>query len=471
LKQFFDEFVYGSKPLPYPALGETKTLHPQITATDSIQILATYDGRGYLENCGCKVNQSGGVARLVSLVRSLRQTFHGPTFAISLGNAFPYDDQTLALDAVQQRETALYIGLLSDVGYDCAVIGESELLYGPQVFRNISATERVSFVSANLRSPQLDDLVAPSKNLESQGAKVLLVGVTAFPFEKIERVWRLRNPNSRFVDIKDAVTNSLRQRDSKELAIAAGAIRPSVGRRLLDMPDGPDVTISYDDNCLCSKQDSTSYHDISGFYKGRLALYAQLGTYGISKFVLYRDATGKIISFSERQIFLDDSVQSDISVRAAIDSFYMTAIKNIPTERNRSLNLWPEEVSAGATYVGAATCRPCHDEQYSQWQRTKHSAAIKTLLHAHRQYNSNCVVCHVTGGGQPSGFRYGDISSDLVNVQCEVCHGPGSRHAASAGTATLVAKPSEALCIQCHDQSHSTMDRQNFQSFYARVAH
>ena len=82
---------------------------------------------------------------------------------------------------------------------------------------------------------------------------------------------------------------------------------------------------------------------------------------------------------------------------------------------------------ANASYIGTDKCATCHNDpsnpHFSEWQLTKHAAN---------------------------------------NVTCERCHGPGSIHAASPGTAPIQADPttsniltlpnvtSPTVCAQCH---------------------
>ena len=58
------------------------------------------------------------------------------------------------------------------------------------------------------------------------------------------------------------------------------------------------------------------------------------------------------------------------------------------------------------TYVGAAACAKCHAAEFAVWNASKHSQAYKALEAAKRpalrQYDPECVVCHVTGWSQDS---------------------------------------------------------------------
>jgi hypothetical protein len=94
-----------------------------------------------------------------------------------------------------------------------------------------------------------------------------------------------------------------------------------------------------------------------------------------------------------------------------------------------------------ARYVGSEKCKKCHEAAYKVWKaeidaedgtKKSHSHAYASLEHAtrpgNRQYDPECVQCHVTGFGYLTGFRNETETAFLKDVGCEVCHGPGSPH-------------------------------------------
>jgi hypothetical protein len=108
-----------------------------------------------------------------------------------------------------------------------------------------------------------------------------------------------------------------------------------------------------------------------------------------------------------------------------------------------------------ATYIGAEACSNCHDKAYAFWQKTPHAGAYGTLVKAHKEYNLDCVSCHVTGYDKPGGSTV-THTKNLESVQCEACHGPGSRHEDKPDdTSALVRSPPKSLCApQCHHPPH-----------------
>ena len=92
-------------------------------------------------------------------------------------------------------------------------------------------------------------------------------------------------------------------------------------------------------------------------------------------------------------------------------------------------------------YVGAETCKTCHEEIYNAWEKTPH---WKTTLNK-------------AGGPSKQG--------------CEGCHGPGADHVAGGGDKTKIyvfegksREQTSARCLSCHGEAHE-------QSHFAESAH
>lgn len=83
---------------------------------------------------------------------------------------------------------------------------------------------------------------------------------------------------------------------------------------------------------------------------------------------------------------------------------------------------------ADQQYLGPKQCASCHFDQYMTWKQTKHPNVFE-LLPAKHQSDANCLQCHATGYGEPTGFKDKASTPVLAGVTCEKCHGPGSKHA------------------------------------------
>jgi 2',3'-cyclic-nucleotide 2'-phosphodiesterase (5'-nucleotidase family) len=119
----------------------------------------------------------------------------------------------------------------------------------------------------------------------------------------------------------------------------------------------------------------------------------------------------------------------------------------------------PQPAPEGSShYVGEVMCRTCHEQADQFWRSTQHAGAYATLSRQFKEFNLDCVSCHVTGYERPGGSTVTHVEN-LQNVQCESCHGPGSRHAESVGNTRLITlKPAESVCRGCHHTPHVADD-------------
>jgi len=157
-----------------------------------------------------------------------------------------------------------------------------------------------------------------------------------------------------------------------------------------------------------------------------------------------------------------------------------------------------------AEYVGVAKCKVCHSkaklggEEFQAWEQTAHAKALETLkpgakaeaksaanLDPQKDYSSDpaCLKCHSTGYGKPAAE-----GALLEGVQCEACHGPGSKYksptimskkkygedrdaARKAALAAGLVIPSEAVCTGCHNQESPTFKEFDFKARVEEIKH
>lgn len=129
----------------------------------------------------------------------------------------------------------------------------------------------------------------------------------------------------------------------------------------------------------------------------------------------------------------------------------------------------PAPAAGQAGYVGMDECESCHAKEVAFWKNTVHSHAWHTLEAVGKEANVDCVSCHATGFDKPGGSNLA-FNEGLRNVQCEVCHGPGSIHVDQMGKdepRTVTRTPQPTLCKSCHTPEHS--DTFNFEAYLRDV--
>jgi Cytochrome c554 and c-prime len=109
-----------------------------------------------------------------------------------------------------------------------------------------------------------------------------------------------------------------------------------------------------------------------------------------------------------------------------------------------------------AVYVGSEKCKDCHEAEHTAFQSgAKKAHSYESIRTMQKKLTPSefqeCFRCHTTGYGQPGGFRSIEETPHLKDLGCEVCHGPGSIHAASGDSADLTEDVTLELCGRCHD--------------------
>ena len=160
--------------------------------------------------------------------------------------------------------------------------------------------------------------------------------------------------------------------------------------------------------------------------------------------------------FQYQLVEVRDKLGIEPTVQGLIDGYYQRV-----NEHNHEVfkdKLPPPAGDGDSHYVGVDACSTCHKSERAFWDKTQHASAYATLSSAHKEFNLDCVSCHVTGYDKPGGsavVRVGNLS----NVQCEACHGPGSRHVATPKVDGLIAMPEHGLCAgTCHHPPHVHAD-------------
>ncbi len=424
-----------------------------------LTLAVTGNSYGFLENCGCKVNQAGGVARRATALAGLRR--RGAVLALDAGNALMQPDRWSPPDALAREEEKLYLGTMARMGYPLAVVGPAELAYGLERFRDAVATAGFPFLPPNAPGP--GGALAPAwREVEAGGVRVGVIGL----LEPERGPWAndvLERHLGSAVRFDDPVLTLRRLlpdvRAKSDLVIAMGLLSPVTVRRMVAACPDLDVVISTDEDAGARTEEdgepTVASGDPQGFHGRTLVLYATQSSFGLNGATLGLDARMRIASAERFASWLGDSVRDDPAVRAELTRFYDRVGRTQAAQASVPPLFSGDPARVRGDYVGAARCQPCHAVEHTQWKDTPHAEAYKTLLDVHRHYQPRCVVCHVVGLGTPNGYRLGSADLRLVGVQCEICHGPGGAHAASPRRDNITRAVPARICLECHNPDHS----------------
>lgn len=120
-------------------------------------------------------------------------------------------------------------------------------------------------------------------------------------------------------------------------------------------------------------------------------------------------------------------------------------------------------------YKGSAYCVNCHPKAGQVWQKSEHASAYEALESAGRQFDPDCIGCHVQGF-RKGGFVSKEKTPELQHVGCENCHGPVPESHAQDPDYSARRKPvGERVCKTCHYGTHSPKFR--FETYNPQIQH
>ena len=178
------------------------------------------------------------------------------------------------------------------------------------------------------------------------------------------------------------------------------------------------------------------------------------------------DARGAVAASTNEIRLLDTAVKDDPEIIRLVSEF---EVENRKYQKELFVKEELHTETGGPdSYLGLGNCQRCHSAAFAAYVGTRHATAYATLSSVFMQRDSGCIPCHSTGHGQPGGFsgiRARGAMIDLVDVQCEACHGPGAAHARD-GSYRKTARDS---CVDCHTAEQDP--EFNYQQAWEKIAH
>jgi hypothetical protein len=177
----------------------------------------------------------------------------------------------------------------------------------------------------------------------------------------------------------------------------------------------------------------------------------------------------KITSFDGDVTMLDAKVPADDAMNIAVDAFQDELNRRLTQTDQENAQTQAKASTAALTgdhYLGESNCRRCHEAEYQTLLAHPHARAFSTLTKNQRDESPECVRCHVLAYGQSGGFVSKASTPELENVQCESCHGMGTKHDAMvAGQATV----GPEVCQTCHVPERSP--NFNYDEYLKKIVH
>lgn len=194
-------------------------------------------------------------------------------------------------------------------------------------------------------------------------------------------------------------------------------------------------------------------HNVPLLQKGRMvkntvtSYGGEQGQY-MSRTLITLDAKGKMATGENESFILGPEIPDKPEIAKVVKDFEDALNEKLRKAEKERMSEIQDQAKTQATdhFLGADLCQRCHQGEAQQWKTTSHSQAWQTLIDVKKDATPECIGCHVVGYKAPGGFQSSADAPRLVNVQCENCHGMGTRHEDYATTL----KVTQQTCVNCH---------------------
>ncbi|MBD3161319.1 MAG: hypothetical protein GF346_03875 [Candidatus Eisenbacteria bacterium] len=339
---------------------------------------------------------------------------------------------------VEDYESRFIWEMMERMGYLASTPGVRELNNYP-LYEELVRTSEIVGVSSNLRVVR-DGTASPVGERKTLVVDIDGVPVGFFAVMGEDVMSTARPPegitfeNDDPIETATAVVPELRKK--AEIVVLMSQLGPTDTRRLIEQVPGIDVALfgrrpAWKEQAAKEANTIVQQTGLRGQYFGEL--------------VLIVDPDGRIADWGSRNIVLDAQTPEHDEIAQAVKEAEAAAKELIRT-RQEDRRAEAEDELSSEHFLGADKCRRCHESEYRQWESTAHAAAWRTLEQDGKHTQDQCISCHVTGWEKAGGFLNRNASQDLVNVQCEACHGVGTQHARGSKVKPIT----EETCTACH---------------------
>jgi len=438
----------------------------------AVRILLVGGQRGTLKPCGCSRPQLGGLERMAAVLHQLRrhaQDAGGHVAALGIGWSLRGSGE-----AQEEAKADFLRAVYESLGFSAVLLGAPDLL--------VPAMGQPRGTGVEAPRPPLNVYLGPghaASETRTPFADLRLGGMKVRAFSVIdpERAEALEEGGQieREIAISHALGGLSPQPDT--LWIVAMDARSEEGTRSVTSALtrlGPGIVADVSGGGA----GGSLRLDRVPLAAGRPPLVVDVGEWGKAVGVLDLDPApavpgqaqaGWLVSYRRIDLVpqwekVGRGLTADVS---ALERVYREMVKSRGYLRD-----FPRDADGVSRYVGSGACATCHAAIYKDWKRTGHAVALETLTRIDRDWDPECIRCHVVGWKRAgpatwlvtrSAFRTPDRTPFLGGVGCENCHGPGAQHVADPyqtgffdGKGPGVSRPEKAgTCVACHDLENS----------------
>ncbi|MBN1164170.1 MAG: hypothetical protein JXB45_06305 [Candidatus Krumholzibacteriota bacterium] len=397
----------------------------------------------------------GGVARRATALNNLRSR-DPDLLLLSAGDFY-------ARSGIAEMYRSRFLSsLMVEMGYDAVALGEKELSFGLRSIRE-DAEAGLPVICANLYQDG-KRIFPPAVITKVHGLKI---GIFALLQETppLQEEYEIRDPGEE----GRAVLREL-EKEKCDLTILLAHLRKSRLKSIIDSLPGLDMVIrGHTERGVRPSNDCADTLGGSFEDRGIPVLFAGDKGKALGKATVLPDPSGKITIIDTTLIYLNKGMGEDPEIALKLKQFgEQEGIRVREMQLSEFLSRDYVTGKIRERYLGMETCWRCHARLADEFTESGHFRAFARLSLAGEESNRECLACHTTGFGIFSGYdpeaeKKGGVN--LRGVQCEACHGPGTKHARD-GTYRVSARRS---CLRCHTARRSP--RFDFETWIKRFGH
>tara|TARA_B100000315_G_scaffold251296_1_gene285824 strand:+ start:3107 stop:4474 length:1368 start_codon:yes stop_codon:yes gene_type:complete len=423
-------------------------------AEESLIILYTGSVLGELKPCGCaEEGDLGGILRRATIIEKERST-NKNILLLDAGDSFKEPTGQGKLKAKTMIEG------LNKMGYDAALLGEKDFVYGEEIFNQGSFDH---WVLSNVENKNIKDEKTINYYLKKfdDGTKVAVIGLLGpeLIFAEGQTKLKIEDPAIRL----EKILRKLKADGEANIILLLTHMEKNKAKELFNF-DGVDIVI----NGHLDETDLMVNPEITG--KKIMVHVRERGQY-LGKISVAIDKQ-KIQKISNEYIPLNHKINDSQLVQSIYDKY---------NEETKQLFLkWLQNKKSArkGNFITEIACKKCHKHEYAVWKKSGHSHSFKSLKEANKTFDPECLICHTTGFKQDGGFLSESTTPKLINVQCEACHGAGSSHmklrmrdhiTEEKKLLKLYKKLTEDSCLACHTRENSP--NYKFSTYWKKIKH
>jgi len=406
-------------------------------------ITLVYSGNqdGELEPCGCSIEGDlGGILRQATMLKQLRGD-SPDMFTVSSGGL-------IVSMSPQDKLTGEYILKgYAQLGYDAIGVQWPDLAYGQAFIRN----NQLPWVASNYRPDGFEF----SRRI-ARGGQTLTVFSWLDPAQ---------DPQAAMGSgASQAVADSAKLKQALQQAQQQGSLTLLATSLPLDQAK-KELPLQEVDILLVR----SAYEVYGEPQKVGDTLVLQPGSRGmrLGHVNISLNDQGRIDHYEHTSISMPSTMSDD----EALLPWYEEYNAKVKESYEKRVALRKARETGQSPFVGEEACQSCHEQEHKMWRDSLHSEAFYKLEDVNKAFDPSCIQCHTVGFDTDGGFIDIDATPNLMNVQCENCHGAGRTHAEAGGAKPLANSDwqPEQMCAQCHVQKHSPSF--NFDRYWPRIRH